>query len=132
MIELTRNQKIGFGFGAAIILVIVIVVIYFVFIKKDTPTPTSTNTLTPTNTNSLLKSDKIKELEQIYKDAQTNYEAAKKAYDDAEQKNTKLPSELPSELADANRKILNGLNIVVMNANSALERARQNLEYASK
>ena len=40
MIELTRNQKIGFGFGAAgVLLVILIVVIYFVFIKKDTPEP---------------------------------------------------------------------------------------------
>jgi hypothetical protein len=162
MIELTRKQKIGFGFGAAgVLLVTAIVVIYFVFFnKKDTPkptpkptskpTPTSmlTNTLTPTptNTNSLSKSDKIKELEQIYKDAQTNqeaaqknYDAAQKNYDDADAKQKAINPPLIGALADVSREFLKALNNSVedaksklMDANSALIRARQNLGYALK
>ena len=135
--QLTQKQKIiavGLGFS---LLVAAIFGIYFGFIKKDTPkttpkpktTPTPTPTPTPSSNaaNSLPKSDKIKELEQIYEDAKTNYDVAQKTYDDAVEKYKDTPDN------DVIKKeFLKGLLNVVNDANSALIRARQNFEYASK
>ena len=134
--EITRRQKIIAGsVSVGVVVVVAAIVVYFVFIKKDTPKPTQspvtrnptlTTTLTTTPTNSLLKSDKIKELEQIYKDAEKNSNAASKNYDDAVKKNEGVPE------GAVKTAYLDGLKRVAMDAYLKFITAKENLQDALK
>jgi hypothetical protein len=82
MIELTRNQKIGFGFAVAGVLAITFaLVLYFVVIKKDTPKPpikSSGSTKADTDAAAKAEAAKAKALADADADADAD-DAAEKA-----------------------------------------------------
>lgn len=95
MIELTRNQKIGFGFGVAGVLAITFaLVLYFVVIKKDTPKP-------PIKSSGSTKVDSTK----VDTDPIAKAEAASKAKADADARAAAAAKDAADAKAEADAKV---------------------------